>query len=140
MKAFFAVAACAVLHPALMALLAPLRQVAAHVLAPGQHGAAAYRRAMLADTGLLDEAFFMYLEDVDLAFRAQLLGWSWASYLPSRVKINAAVYLGTNLKSVSPISSMKRFEAGKLKLRVPTCTHRRGSTRGSSSARRIPLE
>jgi GT2 family glycosyltransferase len=38
-------------------------------------GAAAYRRAMLADTGLLDEVFFMYLEDVDLAFRAQLLGW-----------------------------------------------------------------
>ncbi len=39
-------------------------------------GAAAYRRAMLADTGLLDEVFFMYLEDVDLAFRGQLLGWS----------------------------------------------------------------
>jgi GT2 family glycosyltransferase len=38
-------------------------------------GAAAYRRAMLADVGLLDEEFFMYLEDVDLAFRAQLLGW-----------------------------------------------------------------
>jgi len=38
-------------------------------------GAAAYRRAMLADVGLLDEVFFMYLEDVDLAFRAQLLGW-----------------------------------------------------------------
>ena len=38
-------------------------------------GAAAYRRAMLADVGLLDERFFMYLEDVDLAFRAQLLGW-----------------------------------------------------------------
>jgi GT2 family glycosyltransferase len=39
-------------------------------------GAAAYRRRMLADVGLLDEAFFMYLEDVDLAFRAQLRGWS----------------------------------------------------------------
>jgi GT2 family glycosyltransferase len=39
-------------------------------------GAAAYRRAMLGDVGLLDEAFFMYLEDVDLAFRAQLLGWA----------------------------------------------------------------
>ncbi|MCA1657584.1 MAG: glycosyltransferase, partial [Actinobacteria bacterium] len=38
-------------------------------------GAAAYRRAMLADVGLLDEVFFMYLEDVDLAFRAQLRGW-----------------------------------------------------------------
>jgi GT2 family glycosyltransferase len=37
--------------------------------------AAAYRRAMLQDVGLLDERFFMYLEDVDLAFRAQLRGW-----------------------------------------------------------------
>ena len=39
-------------------------------------GAAAYSRAMLADVGLLDEVLFMYLEDVDLAFRAQLRGWS----------------------------------------------------------------
>jgi GT2 family glycosyltransferase len=39
-------------------------------------GAAAFRRAMLADVGLLDEVLFMYLEDVDLAFRAQLRGWS----------------------------------------------------------------
>jgi GT2 family glycosyltransferase len=38
-------------------------------------GAAAYRRAMLADVGLFDEEFFMYLEDVDLAFRARLRGW-----------------------------------------------------------------
>jgi len=45
-------------------------------------GAAAYRRSMLADVGLFDEAFFMYLEDVDLAFRAQLLGWS-AWYEPA---------------------------------------------------------
>jgi GT2 family glycosyltransferase len=39
-------------------------------------GGAAYRRGMLADVGLLDEQFFMYLEDVDLAFRAQLRGWT----------------------------------------------------------------
>lgn len=39
-------------------------------------GAAAYRREMLEDVGLLDERFFMYLEDVDLAFRAQLRGWT----------------------------------------------------------------
>jgi GT2 family glycosyltransferase len=45
-------------------------------------GACAYRRAMLADVGLLDEAFFMYLEDVDLAFRAQLRG-SMCLYEPS---------------------------------------------------------
>jgi GT2 family glycosyltransferase len=45
-------------------------------------GAAAYRRAMLADVGLFDEVFFMYLEDVDLAFRAQLRGWD-CTYQPS---------------------------------------------------------
>jgi len=39
-------------------------------------GAAAFRRAMLADVGTFDEVFFMYLEDVDLAFRAQLRGWT----------------------------------------------------------------
>jgi GT2 family glycosyltransferase len=41
----------------------------------GASGAAlAYRRTMLADVGLFDERFFMYCEDVDLAFRAQLAG------------------------------------------------------------------
>ena len=39
-------------------------------------GAAAYRRRMLDDVGLFDESFFMYCEDVDLAFRAQLLGYN----------------------------------------------------------------
>lgn len=52
-------------------------------------GAAAYRRAMLADIGLLDEQFFMYLEDVDLAFRAQLRGWT-CRYAPAA----RAVHLG----------------------------------------------
>jgi GT2 family glycosyltransferase len=52
-------------------------------------GAAAYRREMLADVGLLDEAFFMYLEDVDLAFRAQLRGWG-CLYQPAA----RAVHLG----------------------------------------------
>lgn len=38
-------------------------------------GAALYRRTMLAEIGLLDEDFFAYLEDVDLAWRAQWAGW-----------------------------------------------------------------
>ncbi len=38
-------------------------------------GAAAYRRELFEDVGLFDEWFFAYLEDVDLAFRAQLRGW-----------------------------------------------------------------
>jgi GT2 family glycosyltransferase len=38
--------------------------------------AAAYRRAMLDDVGLLAEAFGSYLEDVDLAFRGRMRGWT----------------------------------------------------------------
>jgi GT2 family glycosyltransferase len=38
-------------------------------------GAALYRRYMLEDIGLFDESFFAYLEDVDLAWRAQWAGW-----------------------------------------------------------------
>jgi GT2 family glycosyltransferase len=38
-------------------------------------GAALYRRAMLNEIGLFDEDFFIFMEDVDLAFRARLAGW-----------------------------------------------------------------
>jgi GT2 family glycosyltransferase len=38
-------------------------------------GAAIYRRALLADVGLMEAGFFNYLEDADLAWRAQLRGW-----------------------------------------------------------------
>jgi GT2 family glycosyltransferase len=53
----------------------------------GASGAAAvYRRTMLEDVAFdgefLDEAFFAYREDVDLAWRAQLLGWR-CRYVPT---------------------------------------------------------
>ncbi len=38
-------------------------------------GAAAYRKAMLEEIGLFDEEMFMYCEDVDLAWRAQIAGY-----------------------------------------------------------------
>ena len=41
----------------------------------GCGGAVAYRRSMLDDIGLFDEDFFMYCEDVDLNWRAQLAGY-----------------------------------------------------------------
>ncbi len=47
-------------------------------------GAAAYRRAMLEEIGLLDEDFFYSCEDVDLAWRAQLAGWR-CLYVPQAV-------------------------------------------------------
>ncbi|HFD39447.1 MAG TPA: glycosyltransferase family 2 protein [Anaerolineae bacterium] len=50
----------------------------------GCGGAVAYRRAMLDEIGLFDEDFFMYCEDVDLNWRAQLTGWRcW--YTPQAV-------------------------------------------------------
>lgn len=51
----------------------------------GCAGAALYRRVMLDDIGLFDEDYFIYLEDVDLAWRARLMGWR-CMYVPrSRV-------------------------------------------------------
>ncbi|GAB4147987.1 MAG: glycosyltransferase family 2 protein [Candidatus Promineifilaceae bacterium] len=47
-------------------------------------GAAAYRRAMLDEIGLLDDDFFFSCEDVDLGWRAQLAGWR-VLYVPTAV-------------------------------------------------------
>lgn len=68
----FAGAPLAALGPALRPIFGP------------SGGAAAYRRAMLDDVGLFDARFFMYLEDVDLAWRARLRGWS-SLHVPAAV-------------------------------------------------------
>ncbi len=47
-------------------------------------GAALYRRKMLDEIGLFDEDFFLYLEDVDLAFRGRLAGWK-CMFVPEAV-------------------------------------------------------
>ncbi len=47
-------------------------------------GAAAYRRSMLEEIGMLDDDFFFLLEDIDLSWRAQLAGYK-TLYLPSAV-------------------------------------------------------
>jgi GT2 family glycosyltransferase len=44
-------------------------------------GAALYRKEMLEEIGLFDEDFFLYMEDVDLAFRGRLAGWKCV-YVP----------------------------------------------------------
>jgi GT2 family glycosyltransferase len=45
-------------------------------------GAALYRRVMLEEIGGFDQDFFMYLEDVDVAWRARLAGWR-CLYVPA---------------------------------------------------------
>ena len=69
-------------------------------------GAAAYRRRMLDQVGHFEEAFFMYCEDVDLNWRAQLAGWKCV-YVPDAVVYHhlsatgggalASYYVGRNL-------------------------------------------
>lgn len=41
----------------------------------GSGGASAFRKEVWQQLGGFDEAFWMYMEDVDFGFRAQLLGW-----------------------------------------------------------------
>ena len=65
----------------------------------GCGGAVAYRRTMLDDIGTFDESFFMYCEDVDLNWRAQLAGWRcW--YTPQ-----AIVYHKLSATGGGPIAS-----------------------------------
>lgn len=47
-------------------------------------GSSAYRRSMLDEIGLLDDTFFFSLEDMDLAWRAQMGGWRCV-YTPDAV-------------------------------------------------------
>jgi hypothetical protein len=51
-------------------------------------GAALYRRTMLEQVGSFDESFFLYMEDVDLAFRGRLAGWT-CRYVPEAVVVHA---------------------------------------------------
>ncbi len=47
-------------------------------------GSAAYRRALLAEIGFLDDDFFFSCEDVDMGWRANLAGWD-VVYVPTAV-------------------------------------------------------
>lgn len=56
----------------------------------GACGAAVlYRRRMLDEIGFLDDDFFLYDEDTDLNFRAQLAGWKCA-YVPTAIAYHVA--------------------------------------------------
>jgi GT2 family glycosyltransferase len=63
-------------------------------------GAALYRKKMLHDIGLFDEAFFLIYEDVDLSFRAQLSGYK-CLYVADAVVEHAAT---SSIKYDSEIS------------------------------------
>lgn len=69
-------------------------------------GSSAYRKTMLNQIGILDDDFFFSLEDIDLAWRAQLTGWR-CLYTPAAIVyhhlsatgggVTASYYDGRNL-------------------------------------------
>jgi GT2 family glycosyltransferase len=74
-------------------------------------GACVYRRAMLEDIGVFEESFFAYLEDVDLAWRAQLRRW--------RTLFNPAAVVSHALSATGGEGSpFKRYYLARNKWRV----------------------
>ena len=69
-------------------------------------GGALYRTAMLNDIGLFDEDFFMYYEDVDLSFRAQLAGWK-VRYTPKAIAYHK---VGASSKKVPGLAVYNTFK------------------------------
>lgn len=63
-------------------------------------GSAAYRRTAFREAGGFPDVFFMYLEDVDLAFRMQLRGWDslWQPAAVARHAYSASAVEGSSFK------------------------------------------
>ena len=71
--------------------------------------AALYRRAMIEDISFQDEFFdpdfFIYREDADVAWRAQLLGWR-CLYTPSATGYHVRTVTPANRKTLAPVFNM----------------------------------
>jgi GT2 family glycosyltransferase len=74
-------------------------------------GAGLYRRAMLEEIGGFDRGFFLYLEDVDVAWRARMAGWR-AIYVPE------AVVWHDHSATSRHGSSFKYFHVGRGRVRL----------------------
>jgi len=74
-------------------------------------GAALMRRAMLEQIDGFDDSFFMYLDDVDVAWRARMLGWR-CLYVPE-----AIVHHHHSASSVHG-SAFKHFHVGRNRVRL----------------------
>jgi GT2 family glycosyltransferase len=71
-------------------------------------GASLYRVSMLKNVGLLDEDFFAYYEDVDLSFRAQLMGWKVA-YVPGSIAYHKISATSSRIKGFATYQTLKNL-------------------------------
>lgn len=80
--------------------------------------AAIYRREMLSEVGLFDEAHFAYLEDIDLGYRAQLHGYeNW--YIPSAVVYHAGSGTSGSTHNAFKVSLSSRNSIYLIKKNMP---------------------
>ncbi len=69
-------------------------------------GGAIYRTAIFDDIDMFDEDFFMYYEDVDLSFRAQLAGWK-VRFTPKAIAYHK---VGASSKKVPGLAVYNTFK------------------------------
>ena len=69
-------------------------------------GGAIYRAAIFDDIDMFDEDFFMYYEDVDLSFRAQLAGWK-VCFTPKAIAYHK---VGASSKKVPGLAVYNTFK------------------------------
>ena len=72
----------------------------------GSGGASIYRAEALGTIGLFDEDFFAYFEDVDISFRAQLLGWH-VYYCPTAIAYHL---IGATSSQISGFGTYQTFK------------------------------
>ncbi len=116
----------------------------------GCGGAVAYRKTMLDDIGLFDEDLFMYLEDVDLNWRAQIAGYR-AVFAPQAVVYHhlsatgggvlASYYTGRNtllvLAKALPGSIFKQHWATIVKAQLKIAYQAMRAWRGEAARARL---
>lgn len=71
-------------------------------------GASLYRVSMLKQVGLFDESFFAYYEDVDLSFRAQLLGWK-VKFVPRSIVNHQIGATSSKIKGFTTYQTLKNL-------------------------------
>jgi GT2 family glycosyltransferase len=71
-------------------------------------GASLYRLSMFKEVGLFDKDYFAYYEDVDISFRARLVGWKIA-YVPAAKAYHATGTTSAKLKGFTTYQTMKNL-------------------------------
>lgn len=71
-------------------------------------GASLYRTSMLRQVGLFDEDFFAYYEDVDISFRAQLVGWK-VRFAPAAIAYHQIGATSGKIKDFTTYQTLKNL-------------------------------